>query len=518
MLRSTGIVEHPRAARRLALGFAATALAVLALWGVAGLRSGLGRPLVVALAQSTSTLDPHLHNEIVLSTVLSNFYEGLVAFDPEMRLVPSLAVAWQRLDGHRVRFELRPGIRFHDGEPLTAADVVASLLRGRNHPRSGIAHHLVDVAAVEAEGEHAVVVHTSGPAATLLDRLVFVAVVPRRLAAEEEILEPVGTGPYRFVRRAADGTLVARWAGGWHRRPPFRTVHFRLGFPQEQQLALFMSGGVDVLAWLPDRALRFVSQDPDVRPVPQPRLSVQILSVVPAAVPGDARAWLADRRVRRALLLGIDRQRLVEQGYRGNGTVASQYVHPVVFGFDSGLAPCPFDREAARRILAEVGDVPDVELVLGHPSSAPVVIEAILEDLRHLGVRARAQSLPFDEFLRRARNQELPLLYYGRTAATGDASDVLNAMVHSPDAARGWGRENFTGFSNPRVDALLERCEQELAPDIRRAMLHEVQRLVLDELPMLPLTIRFGHVGVSKRVDMTPRFDQRLLVAEFRRR
>ena len=518
MLRSTGIGEHPHSSRWWVAGFAATALVVLALWGAAGLRGGLSRPLVVALAQTTPTLDPHLHNETVLWTVLSNFCEGLVAFDPEMRLVPSLAVRWQRLDDHRVRFELRSGVRFHDGEPLTSADVVASLERGRNHPRSGIAHHLVDVTAVEADGENAVVLHTSGPAATLLNRLVFVAVVPRRLAAEEEIFEPVGTGPYRFVRRAADGTLVARSTRSWHRRPPFRTVHFRLGFPQEQQLALLMSGGVDVLAWLPDRALRFVSQDPHVRPVPQPRLSVQMLSVVADAAPGVAGSWLADRRVRRALLLGIDRQRLVEQGYRGNGTVASQYVHPVVFGFDSGLTPYPFDREAARRILEDVGDIPDVELVLGHPSSAPVVIDAILEDLRSLGVQVRARSMPFDEFLRRARNHELPLLYYGRTAATGDASDVLNAMVHTPDTARGWGRENFTGFSDPRVDALLERCEQELAPDSRRSMLYEVQRLVLDELPLLPLTIRFGHVGVSNRIEVIPRFDQRLLVAEFRRR
>lgn len=491
-------------------------LLILVLVGSACRRLGLARPVTVSLSAASDTLDPHLHNETVLWSVLANFYEGLTAFDWEFRVVPGLAASWESLDDRRTRFVLRPGACFHDGQPVTPADVAASLHRAHSHPRSGVSHHLNDVVEVSAEGDNAVIIHTSGPAATLVNRLALVSVVPAALADWEEIREPMGTGPYRFVRRAVDGTLVARAAKGRGRRPPVRSVHFHMGAPLEERLALLLSGAVDVLGRLPDDALRDLERHPAIRVLPQPRLSVQFLAVVPAAAPEPVAAWLADPRVRRALLMGLDRRELVDRGYLGNGTVASQYVHPVVFGFDSGVAPLPYAPDQARRLLEEVGPAPEHDLVLGHGEVTPLIIDLIVQDLAALGVRVIPEQMHFSELWRRANNQELPLVFFGRTSTTGDASEVFTENLATPRPEVGWGRGNMTGYSNARVDELLERAEAEADPEARRDLLHQAQRLILEDLPLLPLTIRFGHVAVSPRIDLTPRYDQWLLAAEFR--
>lgn len=492
-------------------------LLLLAALAVPGCRwMGMVRPVVVALTSATETLDPHLHNETALWSVLANFYDGLTAFDRELRVVPALAVSWERLDGHRTGFRLRPGVRFHDGEPVTPADVVASLRRARTHPRSAISHHLVDVEDVYPDGNDGVIVVTTGPAATLANRLALVMVVPARLAGLDEIGEPVGTGAYRFVRRAIDGTIVARAATGWRRRPPVRSVHYRLGVTLKERLDMLLDGRVDVLAGLPDESLRELERHPTVRVLPQPRLSVQFLGVIPEAAPEPARSWLADRRVRRALLLGLNRREMVDRGYLGNGTVASQLVHPLVFGFDSSISPLPYDVAAARTLLAEAGPPPDVELVLGHGDVPAAIVDQIVRDLAALGIRVRPERMPFAQVWQRAQDGELPLVYYGRPSTTGDASEVLNPTVATRHPGTGWGRMNVTGYSNPVVDELLMASEAEAEPEVRRRLLQEAQREVLEDLPVLPLTIRFGHVGVSTRIDLTPRFDQWLLAAEFR--
>jgi peptide/nickel transport system substrate-binding protein len=479
-------------------------------------RLNLARPVVVSLTAASDILDPHLHNETVLWSLLANFYEGLTAFDRELRVVPALAEEWKTLDEHRTRFRLRSGVRFHDGVPVTSSDVKASLDRARSHPRSGVGHHLVDVEEVLTDGLDAVVVRTSGPAATLVNRLVLVSIVPERLAKMEEIREPVGTGPYRFVRRSGDGTVLARAVKGQEPRPPVRSVHFRLGGTVEERMALLTGGGADVVTRLPDDWVHEVERHPAIRVLQQPRLSVQFLAVVPSAAPEPVAKWLSDPRVRRAFLMGLNRREMVDRGYLGSGTVASQFVHPVVFGYDSSLVPAPFDPHEAHRLLRDAGLPPDYELVLGHGDVTPVVIELIVRNLAALGVRIRPVQLHFSELLQRAHNNELPLVLFASAATTGDASEFLTVTLATPRAQAGWGCENFLGYSNPEIDRMLELAEFEADSDVRRKILQEVQRLAMEDVPLLPLTIRYGHMAVSSRIDLSPRYDQWLLASEFR--
>ena len=495
-------------------GLLAAALAVSCLAACGRLRSAT--PLAVTLDRIPTTLDPHHHNEIVGWSLLCNFYDAPVRFSPEMRIEPALAESWKVLDGNRVRFSLRRGVRFSNGERFTSADVVTSFDRALHDPLSKVRHHLVGIRSVTADGDGAVVVETDSPSPTLLNRLAFLFIVPHRQAALPEIERPVGTGPYRFVKRGQDGSVVAEGWESWRGVPEVRRVVFSFVENEDKRSDLFVAGGVDVSYRLVDDVLPEMQRHPGLRAKQQPYMMVQLLVVNPQAATGDARRALADPRVRRAMLMAIDRDRLVGQVFRGNGAVASQYVHPVVFGYDTGVSPVPYDLPQARRLIAEAGFRDGFAVQLTHGSVAPAYVSALVEDLGRLGVRVTTRAFGLAELLQRARAGELPLFTIGRSCTTGDASEFLDSSIHTKDAVRGLGLENYSGFSDAETDALLEAADTEMDSGLRLARLRQAQRRALAALPILPLTIKSEFVGLSDRIDIPVRFDGWMWAAGFR--
>jgi peptide/nickel transport system substrate-binding protein len=498
----------------------AVRIAALAIGLIVALSTGCARlaergALVVAFDDIPATLDPHLHNENVVWSVLCNFYDALIAMSPEMRLEPGLATAWEQRSPTTWHLTLRPGVRFSNGDPFTSADVVASFERALSHPRSGIRHYLVGVTAMRADGDLGLTVETRAPLPDLVNRLAFLFIVPRRDAGVAEIVRPVGTGPYRFVDRGDDGTIRARAWGSWHGACDIKQVRMMF-FPgvSDQAVTLLLNGTVDVLTTLEDDQLGRIEEQRRFRLVPQPRLAVQLLSIAGRAATGRTRQALDDPRVRRALLLACNRQDWVNRLLHGNGTVASQYVNPVVVGYDPSLQPEPYDPVEARRLLAEAGFADGFDVTLAY-GQGPALIAAIRDDLARVGVRATLRQGSIGELARSARAGEVPLLYFGWSCSTGDASDFLNSFGHSRDIRQGLGDENYSGYSDPAVDALLEQAETEMSPALRLAELQSAQRKVLAALPVLPLTVRWGYIGVSDRVDVVARHDRRLWVAAF---
>ena len=458
------------------------------------------RPMVVAFGEKVVALDPHLGNRNVAWSVLSTFCDALVGFSPTLTLEPALAESWAQTDATHWRFKLRQGVRFHDGTPLTAADVVASIERARTHPGSAVSYYLVGVQVVRVEDEHTVTIETGVPVPDLLNRLTFVLVVPRAQAAAGSISAPIGTGAYRFARKTPDGIIVAEAWDGWRGRPEIREVRFEFCASDEQAARRLLSGAADVCHLVPDDLVGELDARESVTLVEQPRLAVQLLGIHPEAASGEARQALADTTVRRALLLGLDRASWVRKVYRGNGMVASQYVHPAIFGFDPELLPAPYDPAEARRLLAAAGFPDGFEVALAPGRASKELIAEIVGDLGRIGVRIRVAD----------DDEKCPLVYFAWSCSTGDASDFLNSPL--------WGQPSIPAVSSAEaaVVALAAAADRELAPAHRLELLQRAQRHILDEMPLLPLTIRWGFKGVSNRVEVVTRYDERESVASFR--
>lgn len=500
---------------RRTLGAAAAVLALAA----SGCRPAQPpRTLLVGLNRAPLTLDPHYHNDAVTWSFLANFYDGLVRFSADMRLEPALALRWEQVEPSMWRFTLRPDARFSSGERVRPEDVAASILRGRDDPRSNVRHHLAGITRVTAEGAGTVVVETAAPSPTLLNRLAFLMVMPARAAAGGELTTIDGTGPYRVVSGEPGKSVDAESWPSWHGLPPVERARFEFFDDERQLMSAFLDGKVDVARQLPEDQLGELRGRPGLGAELQPRLQVQMLAVCPQAAKGDTARALADPRVRRAMLLALDRSRYVREVYRGNGVVASQYVQPVVVGYDPAVTPLPYDPEQARDLLRQAGFPSGfgATLVCTSGQRLPDQVGPIVEDLRRVGIVTRVDEVPWTELLQRAREHRSELTVFGWGCSTGDASDFLNAFGHSPAPDRGLGTENYSGYSDAETDALIVAADREMDAARRLSLLQAAQRRLLDALPMLPVNVRFGHVGVSVRVDVATRHDQWLLVEAFR--
>jgi peptide/nickel transport system substrate-binding protein len=483
---------------------------------VSGCRRDRPAPtLVVGFGDRPTTLDPHLHNNNLTWSVLSSFYDGLVAFSPGMELEPALAVSWEHPDPRTWRFHLRHGVRFDNGDGFDAADVIASLERIRTRPDAAIGFHLAAIDSVSAEDPYTLILTTTRPLPDLLNRLVFAPIIPRRFAGLTQILSPIGTGPYSFAGLTADGAVLAKARASW--RPTAEIADVRFQFYPNPDAATddLLAGHVDVCHLLPPSRVRQVEQATSVRVVVQPRIGVQVLAIYPANAAVPARAALADRRVRRALLLGLNRAGWVDTVFRGNATVASQLVHPVVFGYELDLKPVPYDPEQARRLLTEAGVGRGFTVVLGHPASQSEVARAIAGDLKLIGIEVVLREGPAAAMAGLVQGGAISLQLFNWACSTGDATDVFDQLV-LPPASMGIRTIRYWGFENAVVDRALTEAGEALQPERRLALLQTAQRALLDDLPLIPLVVPWGHIGVSQRVEVKPRFDEREWVASYR--
>ncbi len=465
------------------------------------------RMLVIGQAASAVTLDPHGSDQTNTAGALSHFYEPLVAFGTEMELRPLLAERWENPSETLWRFHLRRGVVFHDGRPFTAEDAVFSLDRARRL-ESHVAYQLTAVAQVRATSPLTLEVLTSGPSPLLLNRLIYVPIMPRP-AAPERARDPVGTGPYRFVSGEPGGTLVGRrFEGYWGPRPAFDEVRI-VALPDLRDRATAVAEGrAGIVAQFPAEHWGD-GAGPGAR-----LLSRRGLAVVFLGLSVRKGGPFADRRTRQALALAVDRNAIVRDAMHGLGAPLDQLVPPWVAGHSSALKPAPHDPGRARRLLVESG--------FKHGLSAPLYVQSNHSDvargaaaqLAEVGVHLDLTVVPQKDFYERWSTEEVPASVFGWSAATGDASAAFEPLLHSP--TNGLGRFNRFGYQNPALDRLIATAHEARTPEDRRVPLDEAARVVQADWPVIPLVLRHDLYAVRADLEFRPRLDRHLRAMDVR--
>jgi peptide/nickel transport system substrate-binding protein len=466
-----------------------------------------GRPLRLVFHSDPQGLDPHLHDEVATHWVLDNIYDSLVAFDADMRVRPALAVRWENPDDLTWRFELRPGVLFQDGRPLGAEDVVASLRRAREHPRSKMSGYLVEVQAVRALTPLTVEIRTRRPYPILLNKLTFIAVVPRDAPAR--ISRPLGTGPYRFVSyEPGRGLELRAFQRGWRGVPVAQRVSVGFESDAARRVGLLTSGRVDLVAELPTRDADRVSAAPGCEVRAAGGLAVNYLQARVDEPP------FADPRVRRAVSLAVDREALVAAMLYGRGAPAGQMVGPKVFGYAPEIRPPRRDLGAARRLLAAAGYPRGLDAVLEYRAGQDIA--PLCAQLAEAGIRLRPEARQWSELYPRLLAGTVGFYYGSWQCSSGDASDLFDNKVHSRDAERGYGDSNSNHYRNPDLDRLIESSGATLSMSERRRILQSAMRVLDGDLPLIPLAVSYNLFGVRRGLDWEPRLDFRFHVAELR--
>jgi peptide/nickel transport system substrate-binding protein len=463
-------------------------------------------PVRIAVHSGPISLDPHLQNEVLTFGVLANLYDGLTVLDSDLRVRPGLVTTWENPDDRTWRFHLRPEARFSDGRHVTADDVVFSVERGRTHPRSQLQSYLVEIESVRARDSRTVELVTRRPFGALANKLAFLYVVPRGSPAE--ITSPIGSGPYRVASYEKGRSLgLEPVPNGWRGRAPALPLEFRPISSAAERAERLLAGEIDLAQDLETRDEARLAASGRCRVARRPSTVVEYLHL------GAAEPLFDDHRVRQAISLALDRERLIAAMVGGQGRPASQMVGPGIFGYEPSLVSPRRDLAAARRLLAEAGHPDGISLTLEQRADRHG--EEIARQLGEAGITVRVVTRPWSEMFARLRGFAVGFYYGGVAAVTADASDIFDSFAHT--RAGGYGSSNYASYSNAELDRLIEESGAAMQPDRRRGILQMCMHLLMQDLRFVPLYVRYDEYGIDKRLEWEPRVDRMLLGSEMRR-
>ena len=444
--------------------------------------------LVVALESAPATLDPRYATDANSSLVSALVTSGLTTSDERADAVPDLAAEWRELSPVAYRFTLRADARFHDGSPVTAADVAATYRSVLDAAlRSPKREALAAIAEVLTPDPRSVVFRLHEPNAAFLEAT-NLGILPARLTPTGP-LDPrdvAGAGPFH-VAGVLDGGGVdlAPHAGYMDGAPGLARVRFRV-VPDAVVRALELASGTvhlvqnavepDLLPWLRGQ--------PGLEIVVAPGTTFQYLGVSFR----DPR--LADRRVRQALAYGIDRDAIVHHLLRDTARAATGLLPPAHWAYTPDVRTYPHDPARARRLLEESG--------LGAPAAEELrrfsyktstvelrrrIAEVFQADLARLAIGLDVRSYEWATFYDDVRRGNFEL--YALAWVGVRDPDVYFRIFHS--SMRPPAGNNRGDYASPAMDALLERARHTLERAERRRLYAEVQRLAAEDLPVVPL-------------------------------
>jgi peptide/nickel transport system substrate-binding protein len=412
--------------------------------------------------------------------------DALIGLDRGLNVVPALAAHWLSTDDRSFVLELRPGLRFSDGRPVTAADAARSLAAGTElaWPNDG---YLSTIESVHVLDERRLEVRAARGDPTLLARLAWGFVLPAD-ATDARPVPVVGTGPYTLESwTPGRGFAFARNPHHWGKPAGFARAEFEVVPDDATRLNLVETGEADIADFVPPEAWARLEQVKHLRLVVGAGLRVLFLGLRVDRAPFD------DPRVREALDLAIDRRTLVERVFFGKGTIANQLMPRGSVGYAPDLPPSPFDRDRARLLLAAAGVRPGHRLRLDGPLNRYVRDAQLLQDvarqLAEVGLVVEVQALDKNALYGLLDRGATDFFLLGWASESGDGADVFEVLFPPPGQRRG-GSSNATGFQDALLDAITREAQS--TTNLReRARVLQLAFARLSELrPILPLVVQ----------------------------
>jgi oligopeptide transport system substrate-binding protein len=469
------------------------------------------------IVTSPTSLDPGVVQDGDTLDAIQQIYEGLVTWSPENEVVGALAESWEvKPDNKTYVFHLRQGVKFHSGRECKAADVKWTIERNAVHKIQSqtVDAYLSDVVGVSSvvarqrakrQSDPAEIINISGirvvddytleielvrPTPYFLGKLTYLVSAPidKDFASIDgemgDVKQMVGTGPYKLASYERDQMIVLEAFADYHGgAPALKRIERPVIKDPATRLNVYKKGDVDfvMLERQDIDGLKGTEYEEDLVYFDRPAIWYIGLNQLTV----DA---FKDKRVRQAIAMAIDRQRIVEEVLGGHNTIATGIIPPGVPGYRENGPAFKYDVARAKALLAEAGypdgkGFPELNMNFREQrADIQLAAEAVAEDLKkNLGITVKLQTMEWRAYLDKYNNNQLTFFHMRWAADYLDPQNFISHMLAS------YGPENKIGYNNPQFDALCRQADSTLDMNLRIPMYQRAEDIVVDDAVWVPI-------------------------------
>ncbi len=491
--------------------------------------------LTIGLASEPSSIDPHFHNLGPNNAVARVMFDRLIMPDDKQQLRPGLAVSWKPIDDTTWEFKLRKGVKFHDGSPFTADDVVFTFQRAPNveGSPSSFGTYLKGKEITRID-DHTVHIKTERPYPLMPNDMSTFSIVSRKHGEGAKTPDynsgkaTIGTGAYKFVEfLPGDRIVLERNETYWGDKAEWTKVTMKAIKSGPSRVAALLAGDVDLIAQTPTADIERLKKDPDL--TLSQGISNRVIYLhldhdreaspfVKGKDGDDIKNPLQDQRVRMAISQAINRDAIVSRVMEGIAIKAGQLLPEGFFGRSAKLQPVAYDPNQAKRNLSEAGYGDGFKLTIHGPNDRYIndakIAEAVAQMLTRVGIQTDVVTMPRSVYFKRASRggpdgtPEFSFILVGWGSGTGEASSPLKSLIHSYDKSRGFGASNRGRYNNPKVDTLIEDALATVDDAKRQDLLAEATEIAINDGAIIPLHYQVNTWAARKGIKYRARTDE----------
>ena len=531
---------------------AVAATTLLASTAVVG--TSFAQDLRIGLASESTSADPHFHNLGANNALKRHIFDALVETDENQKLIPALAKSWRAVDDTTWEFKLQPNVKFTNGDPLTANDIIYTYCRlpfvEGSPGHFGLA--VKTIATIDAPDAETLIIKTSAPDPLLPTSLTSVGIINAKVAGGNSGLKfkqggcdnlgnnpkpvefntpamAIGSGPFKLVEYTRGTHVVLeRNDNYWGTKPHWKKVTFRPLTNAGARVAGLLAGDVDFIEVPPiqdhDRIKSSGFQ------IAQ-GLSNRIIYIQldqfngpgwkSPGIKGADKNPLMDKRVRQALSMAINRPAIVERIMGGVAVPAGELLPWPMFGSTKDFPITKYDVDAAKKLLTDAGYPNGFEITLGTPNDRYIndekIAQAVAQMWARIGVKTNVDAMTVSTFFTRRNKFEFSAFLAGWGADTGEMSNSMNALVLTHQPQKGLGQTNRARYSNTKVDELVVKAMATINDKERESLLQQASKIAMvDDVGILPLHFEVTPWAFKKGLSYKARTDQYTLAADIR--
>jgi peptide/nickel transport system substrate-binding protein len=479
--------------------------------------------LIIATDAPPKAMNPHAYSSDANLSYMSNFFDGLLQRKaPEGKLGPALAVKWQRLDALTWKFELRKGVKYHNGNDFNAADVKFTFERMKDPKYSKLLNIANSIASIETPDDYTVIFKTKKPvpwfAETMHQNFIVDKESTEKIDDGEYNTRAMGTGAYKFVEWIK-GSYIRMTANEnyWEGAPKYKNVDILPITEESTRFAALAGKQVDIVNGVPVTLFDRVKAMPHVEIISQ-----AARRAIYMGIGNTVGTPFEDLRVRQAIAHAINEKEIIEKIMRGQATMANQIPDVPTVGYDASIKRLDYDPVKSKQLLADAGYPDGFEITIAGPNDRYIndekICEAVAKYLAKVGLKVKLDVKPKSIFFDELTSNKYHFYLIGWFDGSFDFGRSAEKLLHTPDKDKGMGTYNGAAYSNSEIDSLLIASSSIVDRAEREKALQEINKKSVADVAWIPLHYQQDIFAVvkGKGIKYQPRSDRWIVAKEIK--